>query len=196
MAGRGTEADLLGPLEKHQQELAERSEKLADVLHEQSFAQPEELVGQEAAQNPAAAEEAAERLTQASELVLMASQDMLAAADGLESEPLPDAAPPDLETIRGQQDAALDKLAQALAILEPPQPESQPEDENQDSEQPEQQPQESSGQGAQEQSRPEEARNSRDPNQLLQSVRDREAERHRRKQKDDPRGYDPVEKDW
>ena len=196
LAGRGTEAALLGPLEKHQQELAERSEKLADVLHEQSFAQPEELVGQEAAQNPAAAEEAAERLTQASELVLMASQDMLAAADGLESEPLPDAAPPDLETIRGQQDAALDKLAQALAILEPPQPESQPEDENQDSEQPEQQPQESSGQGAQEQSRPEEARNSRDPNQLLQSVRDREAERHRRKQKDDPRGYDPVEKDW
>ena len=196
LAGRGIDADLLGPLEKHQQELAERSEKLADVLHEQSFAQPEELVGQEAAQNPAAAEEAAERLTQASELVLMASQDMLAAADGLESEPQPDTTPPDLETIRGQQDAALDKLAQALAILEPPQPESQPEDENQDSEQPEQQPEESSGQGAQEQSRPEEARNSRDPNQLLQSVRDREAERHRRKQKDDPRGYDPVEKDW
>ncbi|MEE3328450.1 MAG: VWA domain-containing protein [Myxococcota bacterium] len=201
IAGRGADAEWLGPLEKHQQALAERSEELAEILHEQSFAQPEELVGQQAAQDPAAAEEAAERLTQASEWVLMASQDMLAAADGLEVESPaedPDAETPlpDLERIRGQQDAALDKLAKALAILQPPQPESQPEDQEENQDQEQQQESQSEGGQAQEQANPEETNTPQDPNQLLQSVRDREAERHRRKQKDEPSGYNPVEKDW
>ena len=202
VAGRNATPELLGPLEKHQQELAERSEELAQILHEQSFAQPEELVGKEASQDPAAAKEAAERLTQASELVLMASQEMLAAADGLEPpDPTADpnaasAASPenDLEEVRGQQDAALDKLAEALAILEPPQPESEPENQ----EQQDQQDQESQDQGdqAQEEQPPEESETPQDPNQLLQSVRDREAERHRRRQEEDPSGYNPIEKDW
>ncbi|MFL2936517.1 MAG: VWA domain-containing protein [Myxococcota bacterium] len=201
VAGKGADPRWFGPLEKHQQELAERSEKLAEILHEQSFAQPEELVGQEAAQDPQAAEEAAERLTQASELVLMASQDMLAAADGLEVEESsedPDTEPPlpDLETIQGQQDAALEKLAEALAILEPPQPESQPQDPEQDQEENEQPEPQDQDTGAAEPSPEEETEPAKDPNQLLQSVRDREAERHRRKQDDETSGYNPVEKDW
>ncbi|MFP6641749.1 MAG: hypothetical protein VCC04_16000, partial [Myxococcota bacterium] len=199
MAGRPVQDRTLGPLEEHQQQLSERAEPLAETLHEQSFAQPEELVGAQAAQDPAAAQEAAERLARASELVLLASQDMLAAADGLErgqqSEPSPPDSPPaedDLEPVRTQQDAALDKLAKALAILEPPQEEPGDASESESGQEPSEQPSGSEP----EKDREEDDPTARDPNQLLQAVRDREAERHRTKHDSKQSGYSPVEKDW
>ena len=195
MAGRALSDRVLGPLEQRQQQLAERSESLADTLHEQSFAQPEQLVGQQAAQDPAAAQEAAEKLARASELVLMASQDMMAAADGLEKDMLK-TDEYDLEPVRIQQDKALEKIQEALAVLEPPQPKQDEEEQEPEEQEQQEKPSPSEGASQPEQEKTPQEEVNRDPNQLLQAVRDREAERHRRKQQEDTSGYNPIEKDW
>ena len=202
-------------LASHQQSLAEFTESLATALHEQSFAEPAQLVGPEAATDPAAVEAATEKLVKASEFVLAAADAMLAAAEGMgestdgeESSAEPadvvdkadDAQAPEttgpestrLERgeIRELQDVAVHNIQEALATLEPPGEEPQQGDEEQgDSQQQEQRP----GDG---ESEPEESEAGSDPGQLLQSVRDREAERHRQKRERNTSGYAPVDKDW
>ena len=74
-------------LASHQEGLAQLTESLATALHEQSFAEPAQLVGPEAASDPAAVEAATERLVRASEFVLTAADAMLAAAQGMDQSP-------------------------------------------------------------------------------------------------------------
>jgi Ca-activated chloride channel family protein len=174
----------VGPIAAHQDELAKHTDSLAEALHQQSFADPAELLGPDAAADEAAAAEAVEKLTQASELVLAAGAEMARAAEGLGAEEK------EFESIRSQQTTAVEKLAEALALLQPPQEQQEPQEQQQDEQQ-----QQEQQQGQQEEQPPEEQESS-DPTQLLQSVRDREAERHRNQSERNQRGYEPVEKDW
>jgi len=180
------QADALGPLSTRQAELAERSEQIADALHQQSFADPSELLGPEAAADEAAAQDATRRLTEASELVLLASEAMKVAGEELAFEA------PGFESIRAQQITAVEKLVEALAVLQPPQEQQDPGQQDQQQEQEEQQQQ---PQPQPDEQQPEEQPTG-DPSQLLQSVRDREAERHRRRSEQTQRSNDQVDKDW
>ncbi len=205
-------------LASQQQSLAEFTESLATALHEQSFAEPAQLVGPEAATDPAAVEAATEKLVKASEFVLAAADAMLAAAAGMdesaageepseaegsadEAAAVDEARAPgatgaestglDRGEIRELQDVAVHNIQEALATLEPPGEEPQQGDEEQGDSQPQEQQQPGDGE-----SEPEESEADSDPGQLLQSVRDREAERHRQKRERNASGYAPVDKDW
>ena len=200
-------------LASQQQSLAEFTESLATALHEQSFAEPAQLVGPEAATDPAAVEAATEKLVKASEFVLAAADAMLAAAAGMAEstdgeEPSADEADEvdnpqapgttgaestrlERGKIRELQDVAVHNIQEALATLEPPGEEPQQGDEEQGDSQPQEQQQPGEGE-----SEPEESEADSDPGQLLQSVRDREAERHRQKRERNASGYAPVDKDW
>jgi hypothetical protein len=101
------------------------------------------------------------------------------------------ATPPEFDPARGSQDDAISQLTAAVAILSPPQ---QPDDGTSD-------PQEGGeGEAQPGQDQPSEQQRQQagnmDPAQLLQSVRDREAERRRQQTSRDQRGYETVEKDW
>ena len=191
----------VGPIAKRQGELANFTEQLAEALHEQSQQDPAQLIGEEAAADEAAAKEATMKLIQASELVLGASEDMNGAAEGLTTDA------PVRETIRAQQDAAVKQLAEALALLQPPREQDQEGEQGDQQEQGQQeQDQQQQPQGQQEQEQqqqqgqPEQSEASQqqaqDPARMLQSVRDREAERHRRREGRSQQGYEPVERDW
>jgi hypothetical protein len=86
------------------------------------------------------------------------------------------------------QDQAVQALAEAIALLQEDQntpptddPQQQPEDGNQGT------PQDTANEGS----------GNSDPAQLLQGVRDREAQRREeRAQASARQGYEPVEKDW
>jgi hypothetical protein len=139
-----------------------------------------------AADDPNAVQ-ASERLRQAAEHVLLAQEEMEAAGGALGA--------PDLPVARQAQDLALEELREALEILEPPGEENSQQEQQQDQEQ--QQEQQGQGQDDQAQAEPGRADPSlaADPAQLLQEVRDREAQRRR----DRARGsspYETVEKDW
>jgi len=188
-----------GPVTARQGELASGTESLAQALHEQSLADPAEFLGPEVAADEEAARQASEKLIRASELVLAASDEMKAAADGLGAEA------PALEGIRERQTEAVQRLAEALEILQPPQEqgdqdqEQQEQDGEQQGEQQQeeqQQQQQEQGQGQSQPQPAEEQAGAGDPSQMLQAVRDREAERHRRSGEQGRRGYEPVEKDW
>ena len=99
----------------------------------------------------------------------------------------------DRTEIRTLQDAAVQRVLDALAILEPPS--QDPQDGNDGESQPQEEPQQQPGEGEPE-GEPEPSEADSDPNQLLQSVRDREAERHRRNRERETSGYEPVDKDW
>jgi len=163
--------------------LADFTEQLAMALHQQSFRDPSEMMGGAAGADQATAQETTRRLAQASEWVLVAGEEMAAASEGLSVEA------PEFESIRQRQDTAVEKLVEALALLQPPG--QQQGQQGQDQEQQEQQ-------GQQEQ--PGDERKSdhgaHAPDQLLQSVRDREAERHRTRGDRSQQRYEPVEKDW
>jgi hypothetical protein len=93
---------------------------------------------------------------------------------------------------RDAQGIALTELEQALAILEPPQQQEQGDPQQQPQQQAGEQEQGDSDQAAQPQPQPQRAT---DPAQLLQEVRDREAQRRRERAKQQA-GYESVEKDW
>ena len=179
--------EVAAPLAAHQGQLAEFTEQLAQVLHEQSLRDPSEMAGGAADVDPAAAQEATERLTRASELVLLASDDMKAASTGLSAEA------PEFEAPRQEQDAAVEKLAEALALLQPQ--EQQQGEQDQQQQQQGQEGQEPE-QGQQPSEQGQEQTSGQGADQLLQSVRDREAERHRTRGERGQQRYEPVEKDW
>lgn len=201
--GRPTDqrAEAFAPIATRQSELATFTGRLAEALHEQALADPAPAPGGEVV-DPAVAAQAAERLTRAAELVLTAGGEMESAATGLAT----DDTEPEVDALLAKQNDAVRHLAEAIALLEPPQPRRPPEEQEQQGQQ--QQPEQ---QEQQEQARQEEPSESEqngaaqqaaqadepgaDPGQILQSVRDREAERHRRKA-DGQRGYEPVERDW
>ena len=98
-----------------------------------------------------------------------------------------------LEAARTHQNLGQEALKEALALLAPPPPPSdQPaEPEPSPSEQESESQKAPASEEEQEESAPGEKR---DPGQILQGVREREAERHRRRQ--NPSGYEPVDRDW
>jgi len=125
-----------------------------------------------------------ERLAGAADHTEAASIDMTNAAGGLEVNPAP------LAQLRSDQQSAVDNLLKAIALLEPPPPEQQ---EQQDEQQQEQQ----DGQQGSDDQQPERGQEAqRDPSQLLQGVRDREAQRRAQEAEKQRLHYDPVEKDW
>jgi hypothetical protein len=183
----------VGPVAPRQDELAAFTDQLAQALHEQSLADPAELIGREAAADEATAQAATEQLIQASEFVLTASEEMLSAAEGLRE------VAPERESIRTQQTNAVKKLAEAIARLQPPQEEPSDGEAGDSGEPGEQQEQGKDQQAAAPSEQPEpnpDEQAGRDPGQMLQSVRDREAERHRRSAGRGQQGYEPVERDW
>jgi Ca-activated chloride channel family protein len=176
-AGGATEA-ALGSLGLRQEELSERTGQIALELEEQSNREGG-VVGKEA--DP---QESARRLRLAGEHVLAAEDEMRAATSGIRADE------PALAEARADQDRAAAELEQALALLVPPGQRQQP---PQDQEQP-------GDQGQEEQARQQEERKAAeqetDPAQLLQAVRDREAERRRERARRQAAPYETVEKDW
>jgi hypothetical protein len=184
-------------LSSDQQELELRGGEIADAL----FVQAEEM-GQESAED-AAPEASAERdrIRQAAEHVASAQLAMQDARTSLESESGPLAPAQDAQTL------AIDELKEALQLLSPPPP---PEESEQDESGQDQEPgqdeseseDESEGgedQGASPSAAPEgeDVESMDDPSQLLQGVRDRDAERRRERDRNNQqRRAEPVDKDW
>ncbi|MDB4433157.1 VWA domain-containing protein [bacterium] len=160
-----------------QTQLAERAGAIANALAEQSN-QAGGVVAAEADHT-----ETSRRLREAGEHVLFAETEMRGAAEKIE------AVPPEFEAGRAHQDAALAELGQALELLTPPQQQQR------QGEGPQQQPQ-SSGDGEHQDEPRQSAATPTDPAQLLQAVRDREAQRRRAREKSARSGYETVEKDW
>ena len=169
-------SERVGELAAGQASLADHTLVLANEISEQSA---EAL----RAEDPAA-EESATRLREAAEQVLLAEGAMRGAHDALAQEPVtfPEAA-------SGQQ-AALSSLARALELLEPPQ-QGDPGDSGSE---PDEGSPGSDSAPPQEQETPSQA--GADPAQLLQGVRDREAQRQRERAEAASGSETTVEKDW
>jgi hypothetical protein len=175
-----------------QQKLEARGGELADAL----FVQAEEM-GQGAIEDaPPDAGAERDRIRKAAEHIALAQLAMVDASESLEAETEPLAPAQDAQTL------AVDELNAALALLSPPPPpeqgdpeqdESQSEDESQEDGE-----EEEPGDGAAEAS-PEDAEEESmdDLSQLLQGVRDRDAERRREQDREEQRRRaEPVGKDW
>jgi hypothetical protein len=102
--------------------------------------------------------------------------------------------PPNLESTLERQAAAIEELERALVLLVPPEDrerEGEPDpSEQEDSERG--QPDAEEQQGGESESPSEPV----DPAQLLQAVRDREAQRRRDREQRGTERYETVEKDW
>lgn len=193
----------LGPLVPRQAELATIAGVIANVLEEQSRAEPADLAGSGGADPNAvpdeeALAEQAETLRRAGELTLEAQIDMESAGAKLEEEPSNFAA------AREHQDEAHARLLEAIELLTPPEEQQQGDQQQQEQQQDqqgeqdesqEQQQQQQQQTAAQEQAQEPEQQEA-DPSQLLQEVRDREAARRRENAERSPRGFDTVERDW
>lgn len=184
-----------GPLAARQETLSTTAAPIAEALREQSQQPvPPEAQGQ-------VPEDLPQRLAQAATHVDTARAQMDGAAQGLQINP------PAFADARGAQDAALEELAAAIRLLTPPEQQQQQDQQNQQGEQEQQeqqqgqqekdqqgQQQQGGGQNAQQQQQEEQQQT--DPAQLLQGIRDREAERREQRDKAARQGYEPVEKDW
>jgi len=184
----------LGPLAPRQRELAGLTGEIANALEEQSRQQPGDLVSgadPNAAPDEQQLAQQAEQLRRAAELVLEAQIEMETGSESLGVRPVP------FEAARGHQRVALERLREALELLSPPpeEQESQPDSEPQQQQQ-QQQQQQSQESAAGQQPQPEPRADEADPSQLLQEVRDREAERRRENARREGRGFDTVERDW
>jgi Ca-activated chloride channel family protein len=180
----------LGPLSPEQGSLAEMTGTIAEALRQQAEQPKAAPPGGQASseQDAALAQRQRERLDQAAEHVASAQPQMEQAAERMTEEP------PPFETIRDSQQQAVEELSQALALLQPPQPQPNEQDrqDQHDQQGEQQQPQESEQgeEGAQPQPAP------TDLGQLLQGVRDREAQRREQRAQQQRQRYEPVEKDW
>ncbi|HYC57140.1 MAG TPA: VWA domain-containing protein [Candidatus Binatia bacterium] len=176
-------ADRAGPLGARQQTLAQTAGPIAQALRTQSQQPlPPEAQGQ-------VPEDFPQRLAQAADHVDAAATQMEGAMQGLSVNP------PTFPQVREQQNAAVQSLAEALRLLQPPQEQEQQQEQQEQQEEQQQQeqqdPQQQQG-GQQQQQAGQEAA---DPAQLLQGIRDRDAKRRAEKDKGGQK-YDPVEKDW
>ena len=187
----------LGPLGNRQTQLQQISQQIAAALKQQgeqaATAPPTQPTGTTtpSGADATAAAETAKTLSQAAELVDAAQTSMSAAAQKLASQAEKfDAASKPFDDITGQQRQALEKLAEALALLDKsqqPQNQQGSEDQNQNQQQ-ESQNQESENQARQQQNL--------SANQLLQLIRDREAQRRDDKKQPMRASGSGVEKDW
>jgi len=196
-------AHRLGPIAPEQTALAETAGSIAEALAQQAE-QPvppppeaQEDPPQEAPQEQAAqAQEQQTRLRQAADQVTSARDHMDQAAEAIAAEP------PAFEAVRDHQGRAVEALTAALAALRPPQgqerqqgQQQQPDRQDQEG-QKRQERQEESQQAGQGQPDPEPQPVPGDAGQLLQGVRDREAQRREARARQRQRGYEPVERDW
>jgi hypothetical protein len=179
----------LGILAPEQESLAETAGNIADALDKQAQQPPpappetQDPDGQQAA----LAKDERARLGQAAELVASAHDLMDQAADAIAEESAP------FQAIRGHQQQAAEALANALAALQPPRQKQQDQQqEEQQGEKGQEEPQQADQgkEDKQQQTAPS------DPGQLLQGVRDREAQRREQRAEQQHHGYEPVEKDW
>jgi hypothetical protein len=188
-------------LAAEQAALEARAGVLADALLEQSEKQA--AASDSPAAGAAAGAPEPERLRKAAEHVAAAQLSMRTAQAELAAEDRP------LDPAEAEQQVAIEELADAIELLSPPpppeqgeqeqeqqQPEESPEPE-QDSEQDEQSAPEQPGgaENAEQEAREEESMG--DPSQLLQGIRDREAERRRDRERAEQRQRSqPVDRDW
>lgn len=188
-------------LEQEQRALAARAGEIGDALAAQSETAAAQPAADSDAQPGDGAADEAKRLRLAGERVVAAQLAMNEAARALADETSP------LAPAQQEQAVALEELARALELLEPPQqpneqqrpPQDQPSDDSQESSpdasdsepsQPEPQPGDDERDAASDD-------RGQDPAQMLQGVRDREAERRRDLER--RRGTArpaPVDKDW
>ena len=176
-----------GPLQHRQKALSEFAGQLGEGLNSQADAAQHSGQPEQAGQPGPAAEdsaEMAERMRQAAALVTTASTDMTSAADRLGADE------PILDTARESQDRALQGLTEAIALLQDQQQQSPDQQQQQPSEQ-------ESGEGQGDPKDNDSRQGQADMAQLLQGVRDREAQRAEERARNAGRaGYEPVEKDW
>jgi Ca-activated chloride channel family protein len=172
----------VGPLTPRQEGLAGRAGDIANALVEQSD-QAGGVVDAEAD-----SVETSRRLREAGEHVLLAQIEMEGAIERLDEDP------PNLESTQERQAAAIEELGRALALLVPPE-DREREDEQDSSEQEKSEDGQSGGEEEQE-AESEPSSEPIDPAQLLQAVRDREAQRRRDREQRGTEHYDTVEKDW
>jgi uncharacterized protein YegL len=184
----------VGPLAIRQSQLADVAEQLAGALRSQS-----EQVGADppasAGQNPSSAEgeadaaDAVRRLSEAAEHVQAAGVAMRVAADSLDPDDTASESDENrFDAAASRQSEALASLLEALRLLDNPPPPPEDSDQNGgDGEQ--QQDQETQQESAQNQQ-------SMSASQLLQLIRDREAERRKERRKQADAARSPVEKDW
>ena len=97
--------------------------------------------------------------------------------------------PKELKLVEEDQATAVQKLVEAIQLLSPP-----PEEQKQQQQQKQQQAQQQNQGQAMQQKDQQVGRT--DMRHLLQSVRDREAQRRRDKRQRGTAGYAPVEQDW
>lgn len=186
-SGSGTEGEELaahlGPLVDAQRGHAALGDALAQALAEQADAAA--AAPQQGGQD---AQQAAERMAQAAQEVREATAQMQGAADFMAKD-VDDAKVMSVDvtpTLDAQQ-AAMEHLAEAIRLLQPPQQQNQDQQDQQD--QQEQQDQQQQQEQQQEVSRQQAQRR-------LQEIRDREAERQRDKRRQQRFTPEPVEKDW
>jgi len=175
--------DKAGPLGARQQTLSTTAEPIADALREQAQQPiPAEAQGE-------VPEDLPQKLAQAAAHVDTARTAMDGATHSLQINP------PAFADARSSQTTALAELAAAIQLLAPPDPQQQKqqEEEQQDQQQQGGEQQQQGGQNAKEKKDDQEKT---DPAQLLQGIRDREAQRRANKDKAERQGYEPVEKDW
>lgn len=204
----------LGPLSSKQQSLEHITGAIAQALGQQAEQERQAAeAGQDAGAPPgqpvdpqANPGENAEKLETASKLVAEAQVAQQTASQALAAEP--DAV---LEETRSQvetaQTTALERLAEALQVLEPPQ--QNPPDQDQQDEQNSDDQQSQDGQGEGEQEQPSSAENQNGESapeeqktqnmtaeQMLQAIRDREARRRDEQQKARVMSSGQVDRDW
>ncbi len=175
----------VAPLVPRQQELSKISREITGSLKKQSEQSPVSMGGQaKGSQSPKQkSQDVSHRLGQAAEHVDAAREAMDKATQKMKAETK------ELKVIQESQATAVQELVEAIQLLKP-----HPKDQQQKQEEESQQTQQQAQAAAKEQQK-EQARQT-DMRQLLQSVRDREAQRQREKRQRGSMGYAPVEKDW
>ncbi|NLS95525.1 MAG: VWA domain-containing protein [Planctomycetaceae bacterium] len=179
-------AKKVGPLATRQRELRSIAGEIAKALGEQAQQQPTGAMPEQNVdpQQLAQMQQIQQRFGEAAKLVDQGGTEMETADKNLAfKEPIVDRA-------REHQDQALEKLVQALALLQPPQQDQQ----DQQNQQQQDQQQQQQGENKQEQQKDSEM--GTDPARLLQAIRDREAERRRDQERRAQMEREPVEKDW
>jgi len=175
----------MGPLSSRQGTLSTVTGAIAEALSKESQQMAQQPPNQGSSGDSG---QMVEKYLQAGQLVGEATVKMYGVASMMTEEKIP------LEEIGPQQKAASEDLIRALALLQPPQQEPQ-----QDQQQKQKKSQQQEQQKADEpQQQDVDRRPDGDMNQMLQGVRDREAQRRQDQQERQKQsaGYQPVEKDW
>ncbi len=178
----------VGPLSTRQQELRTITGEIADALAQQAQQQPP---GAAPGQNVdpkqlAQLQQIQQQFGKAAKLVAEGGVEMESAEENLAFKK------PIVDRARKHQDQALAKLAEALALLQPPQPDQQNQQNNQQQQDQQQEQQQDEGK----QDEKEKSEMGTDPARLLQAIRDREAQRRREQERRGQFQREPVEKDW